>query len=138
VPPHRDPAGAEDAAAGALADGVTKAHAPERATDADAGAEAASPTATASPTAPVPTAPMTAQAGAHAPEHAADVGRGAATAPPAAHGGAVQRQAEAHAPEGSPAAGGAIPAAGTNRAERRRLKHLQRRLHRALASCLHR
>jgi hypothetical protein len=127
VPPHRDPAGAEDAAGGALADGVTKAHTPDRVADADAGAEAASPTATASPTAPVPIAPMTAQARAHAPEHAADMGRGAATAPLAAHGGAMQRQAEAHAPEGSPAAGGTIPAAGTNRAARRRLKHLQKR-----------
>jgi hypothetical protein len=48
-------------------------------------------------------------------------------APPAASGGAVQKQAGAHAPEGGPATGSAIPGAGADRAARRRMKYLQRR-----------
>jgi len=119
---HWDSAGLEDAAGGAPADGVAEAHTPERVADAGGGDVAAAGTAS------VPTAPATVLAGAPAPERTADGQRGAATAPLTGHGGAVQSRAEAHAREGDFAARGAMPTAGTTRAECQRLTHLYVRM----------
>ncbi len=130
VPQHRDPAGQPDAADSALADCQTEPHAPDRPTDAAASAATSSTT-------PTPTAPMPAQTEAHAPDRAADSGPATPTPPPAEPGAAVHPQAEPHAPEASAAAGGVLPPPGTNRAQRRRLQHLQRRMHRTLAAPLH-
>jgi hypothetical protein len=73
VPLHCAPAGLEDAADSAPADGMAEAHTPERVADAGGGDVAAAPNASA------PIAPTTAQAGAHAPERAAEGQSGAAT-----------------------------------------------------------
>ena len=69
---------------------------------------------------------------AHAPERAAG---SAGTAPAPSRPATPAAQEKAHAPEHRPAEDAALPAAPANRAERRRWKHLQRRLHRKLAAC---